>query len=284
MIISFPLEITTPKKRYHPIGRCIYGEGKEHRGKLTEEHIVPFGIAGDSTVLPASSCRSCAKITGKVEQRCLREMLGHFRIAIGSPTRRPKERPKNVEIKTGHFNKEATEVENVQTITIFPTEIIVLPMFTFPGAGLLESRSPAADVEFQLSLFRLENQLEDFSRKHGAILSPALYPVEFVRMIAKIAHSYAVAELGPDGFRPYLLDLILGRIPDLNSCLQWIGCEPKAPPPSGDLFSIRWDKCFFEKNDAAAGSPKKQLLMVQFRLFPFFNTPLYHVVVGEWDS
>jgi hypothetical protein len=273
-IIVFPLEIISPKKLYDPVGRCIYGES--HTGKLEEEHVVPFGIAGDSVILPEASCRSCAKITGKVEQFCLRGMLGNFRMAIGAPTRRPKERPKTVAVRTGTLSQDARTVDNVQTITISPTDLVMFPSFTFPGAGILEGRNPETDINYQVNIHSLVDQAKDFSRKHGAVETPVIFPMASLRMMAKIAHSYAVAELGPDSFRPYLLDLILCRIHELNFALQWIGCEPTVPPPTADLFSLKCNKFILPDG--------KRYVIVHLRLFPFFSTPLYHVIVGEWDS
>jgi hypothetical protein len=75
---------------YKPVGRCIYCGASG--GKLTREHIIPFGLGG-SWVLPDASCKVCAAITAKVEQFCLRPMLGRFRIQMKLPTRRPGERP-----------------------------------------------------------------------------------------------------------------------------------------------------------------------------------------------
>jgi hypothetical protein len=274
MIIEFPLTITSPNKLYDPVGNCIYCP--DPVGKLTKEHVVPFGLAGDSVILPKASCKKCAKVTGKVEQYCLRNMLGNFRIAIGSPTRRPEERPQTISVRTGRLTDDWSRVENVQTIEIKPTDLIMFPSFTFPGAGILEGRDPSVDIEYQVNIHRVDDQPLEFCRQHGAVETPMIYPMAFLRMAAKIAHSYAVAELGLGGFKPFLLDLILCRTQELNEGLRWIGCDPIAPKPSADLFFLRWHKCTSESG--------QQLLIVQLRLFPFFSTPMYHVVVGEWQD
>jgi len=69
---------------------------RSNSNKLNDEHIIPFGLAGNAYVLKKASCTSCGSITGKVEQACLRRMLGPFRIRVGSPTRNPKERPEKI--------------------------------------------------------------------------------------------------------------------------------------------------------------------------------------------
>ena len=53
---------------YKPVGHCIYCGATENLGK---EHILPFGLSG-SAILPKSSCRNCASITGRTEQDILR--------------------------------------------------------------------------------------------------------------------------------------------------------------------------------------------------------------------
>jgi hypothetical protein len=271
--IEFPIKITTPKKIYDPVGKCIYCPN--HKGKLTEEHVVPFGLAGDSVVLPQASCKECARITGKVERYCLRSMLGNFRIAMGAPTRRPKERPKTISVRTGRLSDDNSRVEDLKIIEISPTDLIMFPSFTFPGAGILEGRAPEIDISYQINMHRVDGQPVEFCRQHGAVETPMIYPMAFLRMVAKIAHAYAVAELGLGSFKPFLLDLILCRIQELNFGLQWIGCEPIAPRPTADLFSLSYSKCILEGGE--------RYVIVHLRLFPFFSTPLYHVVVGKWQ-
>jgi hypothetical protein len=165
----------------------------------------------------------------------------------------------------------------IQTLTITPTELpLTYPSFTFPPAGALVDRDPDVEIEYKLNVHRVENQMEEFTRQHGTWEIGAVFPLEFVRMIAKIAHSYAVAELKVDGFSPYLLDLILGRVEKLTHGLQWVGCEPTIPPPTGDLLSLSYNKCILPDG--------RKRIVAKVQLFPFFSTPVYHIVVGEWDG
>jgi len=63
------------------IGECVYCGAKEN---LANEHIVPLALGGN-LVLQNASCRSCAKITGKFEQRVLRGFMMDARTAaVGS--------------------------------------------------------------------------------------------------------------------------------------------------------------------------------------------------------
>src|SRR5207248_3121126 len=70
-----------------------------HSNKLSLEHIIPFGIAGNSLMLPKASCQSCAKITSQVEQACLRHLWWPLRTRMGAPTGQPKERPTTFKLR-----------------------------------------------------------------------------------------------------------------------------------------------------------------------------------------
>src|ERR1700744_1099100 len=82
------IQIRTPFRRYPPVGHCIYCG--VYSSQLNKEHILPFGIADDSLVLPKASCRNCEKTTGRLETVCLQHMWWPFRQRIGAPTRGKK--------------------------------------------------------------------------------------------------------------------------------------------------------------------------------------------------
>lgn len=86
----------TEKKVYPKVDRCIYC-GVDNF-ELTDEHIIPLGLGGN-WILPKSSCRECATITGRVEQFCLRQMLGNIRLRLNFPTRRRKDRPNELPVE-----------------------------------------------------------------------------------------------------------------------------------------------------------------------------------------
>ena len=96
--------------------------------------------------------------------------------------------------------------------------------------------------------------------------------LEFSRMLAKIAHSYAIAELGIDAFQPLLLDLILGKT---NTSAYLVGGDVSAPPsPEAEpvLHHVYLQNCM---RDGV------EYILVAIQLFSFMGMPRYHVVVGK---
>src|SRR5262249_4088037 len=96
-------------------------------------------------------------------------------------------------------------------------------------------------------------------------------PQQFSRFLAKIAHSYAVARLGFDGFKPFLLDLIHRR--NVEKALELVGSEPEIPPPA---------KGKFHELDLV---PHNEFVVVRIRLFASSSAdgkamPVYLVVAG----
>jgi len=57
--------------RFASQGACIYCGSSDD---LTDEHVVPYGLGG-KMILPKSSCRRCAMITGQFEGKVLRGFM-----------------------------------------------------------------------------------------------------------------------------------------------------------------------------------------------------------------
>ena len=93
----------------------------------------------------------------------------------------------------------------------------------------------------------------------------------FARMLAKIAHSYAVATIGLDAFTPMLPVFILGG-DDRAAYVVGGDVSSFAPSePEARLHSIHIQGC---KN------ADQEYILVAIRLFAFAGMPQYHVVVG----
>jgi hypothetical protein len=95
----------------------------------------------------------------------------------------------------------------------------------------------------------------------------------FCQMLAKIAHSYAVAEWGFHSFRPLLLDLILGRCEGAD---HWVGgTSPVKPPDPQGLHKMRL------KREVLLGT---EYVIAYITLFCLYGAPEYRVVVGTWNE
>jgi hypothetical protein len=92
----------------------------------------------------------------------------------------------------------------------------------------------------------------------------------FGRMLAKIAHSFATAELGLGGFRPLLNDLILGK--PTRHAAQFVGgtFEPEAKGQERNEISISLMSAVF-----------RDYYVVRLRLFADLEMPSYLIVAGE---
>jgi hypothetical protein len=91
-------------------------------------------------------------------------------------------------------------------------------------------------------------------------------------MLAKIAHSYAVATAG-EPFTPLLTHIVRGQNP---YCLPYyIGCQITTDDRPRDLHEVS-----VIRGDLGAGG----YLVVRVRLFATFNTPAYLVVAGVRPS
>lgn len=93
---------------------------------------------------------------------------------------------------------------------------------------------------------------------------------EFCLMLAKIAHAFAVAELGCEGFEPMLQNVILRQ--DLSDRAKFIGGLKYTEAPTDDLHEIRLDRHVCDRPD---------LVSVRIRLLAKLGTPTYYVVAGQ---
>jgi hypothetical protein len=91
-------------------------------------------------------------------------------------------------------------------------------------------------------------------------------------MLAKIAHSYAVAEYGIDAFEPLLLPLILGKM-DFGPYL--VGGDASEPVP--DQPAVLHD--IFRMDCRRDNGP--DYFGVAIRLFAMMGMPRYYVIVGR---
>jgi hypothetical protein len=268
-----PLKIASPPKKFPSIGRCIYCGSTA--GPFGDEHIIPHGLAGN-VIFEKASCKDCEKATSAVERVCLRNMLLPLRARLGiAKRRRPKtQRPKELTVELimpdGKLEKR-----------MLPTEKhpLCFALLRFDAPDILLGAPPKES--FTGKRWHYVNRLEadamlPLYRAKGFEIG-RFHPGLFSRMLAKIAHAFAVANQGPEAFTPFLTDLILrgSKTPS-----YFVGGDLKVPPAVPDVAHTLHLK-------AVSGEPPGtgiQYLVVDIRLFAWLGAPQYRVVVGEWKG
>jgi hypothetical protein len=119
----------------------------------------------------------------------------------------------------------------------------------------------------------------DFSRRVSAIDGQVnlidrnpVSPDSLVLVLAKSAHAYAMAKIGPKGFQPLLCDLILGK--GANYFARYVGGAGRRNRRVDQVrhtMSLDWET----RVDG------KRFLIVTIRLFGDLGLPTYRVVTGE---
>lgn len=258
---------------YPSPGRCIYCmclPGSD--ADLTDEHIVPFGLGG-RLVLRKSSCRTCATLTSRDERFLLRSMLAEARSQLDLPTRRPAARPSTFKMGVFEAQEDGGLPKDMGTAGFAWREVgpenrptvVMLPGFSPPG--VLWGRPPTD--QFQVT--RLNTYVDGAARKPAldagteAAVFQQLSPDVLCRVLAKIAHGAAVAELGLSGFLPLLPDLVLGRSTHLS---HFVGSPISR---SRQAAKARYEITL---------NLRQGYIVATVRLFADLRLPAYEVVVG----
>ena len=254
--------------RYAPFGRCIYCGRIED---LTNDHILPFGLSGTAT-LPAASCRTCAAITGSIEQKVLRGPMWAVRVyrALRSRTNH-RDAPPRYPLT---IVKGEEEVQIEVPIQDFPI-LLHFPVFSPPAVLTPEGYTHGIRMT-GIDTISFGPKPEEAAKKLGATtikLSQTSEPAAFARMIAKIGYAWAVAEgkLGALKGQPFVVPAILGKTDDIG---RWVGTLTDAPEKHEGLlhyFALHEDR-------------EKNLLIAEVHLFSDSETPRYGVVLGELAS
>jgi hypothetical protein len=265
--------------RYPSVGRCIYCGCMDT--KRFPEHIIPFAITADALIFEDASCAQCAQEINKFEQPVLRRMLGPFRVVANSPTRNPRQRPKNFKLKIGKADDRGQLIEPPHTIIVPATEMhLVLLGWRLPPPGILYEEEPPRDQIRGEPWCRLDEEpvnrhiqrFRDTTGWQGNIAFKAgdVPHFAYLRWLAKIAHGFAIAELGYEAFEHFLPAIILGRS---NHYCHYIGGELTVPAPgeTDAIFNIRHGRLVGDENTYIA---------VELHLFPFYGSPIHQVIVG----
>jgi hypothetical protein len=207
-------------------------------------------------------------------------MFGPLRMLYEMPSRRKKERPKTLPLKVKH-SPEQKEWSVIQVPHDEVPLLISMPHFSMPelltgNRGAIGSRGPTTKrlwLRGASPSHIFDAHMENLVAKlgvHSIMPEGAARVPEFCSMLAKIAHSFAVAEAGLDAFEPLLLPILLGE--DLSEWALVIGSNETADPPGRRLHEL-----------SIGFSEHGNLVVVRIRLLACLGTPTYYVVVGRAD-
>lgn len=262
-----------PRKTYVPQDVCIYC-GQPPVG---DEHIVPRGLGG-GMVLPKASCRNCERTTSRFEKI---GMEGFFRFArhhMGvRGAREPRARRKRLPVWIERNDR--SEFGKLE-VADHPL-LIMLYAFNAPDI-LLGLPPPTSDRprDGRWWFYRDQNfaqKLARFGAKSFAVTGKANMGC-FMQMIAKIGHSFAVAELGLEKFQPLLPSVILGT-PD-ETMRHLIGGSVDPVPPTSALHEVSLLKKTVVTKTARLDRVE-EFWVARIRLFAKLGAPVYFAVVGR---
>jgi hypothetical protein len=265
-----PASLMTPNdehKTYPAFGRCIYcSPTAKIPNHLGDEHIIPLSFGG-GRLLPRASCRDHETITTRFEDHCFKGMLETARYHLGLKRRQKLKRSKLRVLLADGSKSEPIPIENHPSALIMP---VMPPPNAYIRVRETEDLPPALAV----SLTPMGQDIMERAKRLGVDinLTRGLSALEFYRLIAKIAHSFAMAELGPT-FSPYLINLIETNPPMFASHLIGSGLGDP-PPPSDRLHEIE----FAPSLDGPVGD---ELIQVRIRLFANLGFANHYAIVGS---
>ncbi|MDZ5649047.1 HNH endonuclease [Nitrospirillum sp. BR 11828] len=258
---------------YDAIRKCIYCGKGDNFENLTTEHIIPESLGG-TIKLPSASCSDCQKFTsafeGRNAGRLFRPVRRQFDFPSKSRGRKQKELRQNETFRVIVDGvKRDLPAKDYPGLLItfefpYPTALMGIPP-TFENFAGGISIATLPDFGLRLNALR--------ARYGNAVSFPTSGNSEDVgRLLAKIGYSYAVAELGLNVFKPYVLGIIRGH--DVSLLRHLVGGDLTKSPAGDDLHEIELVP------PGALGFPN--LVVVRIRLFANCpGTATYLVVVGE---
>ncbi len=264
-----PAAFDIERKRYDSADACVYcGSTVTYR---TMEDIIPKMI-GDGLRLPRASCTPCQQIINKVETACCNNNFQYGRPHFGVRGQKAK-RKHRARIKLSpkgspdtHIKATSLSLSDHQGIMVFTT---------YPTPPQILRGVPPEDVTHTTALVFVHKDFHSRLAKLNKVQHlGSSDPILFGRLVAKIGHGFAMAELGPGTFEPFCADFILGK--DDRHPAYWIGTDLSEQEPQAKLHSI----CIEDRM-----STTHNFVVVRLRLFASTKTtPSYRIVVGEYRT
>lgn len=265
----------TPQRRLNPVGACIYCGSVE---ALTDEHILPDGIGGD-LILPAASCKPCQDKIKPWETRVQKRNLGATRAASGVRSRKRRGRNKGEEKRLYRAVAKAVGDRPIDEDRGPEMDASELPRMV-----LLETTKGRPEL---LGGPLPENGLCVVVAARADV-GPTEYTIDFhayggdvMRLIAKIAHGFAVASVGVDAFEPFLTDIILADKHDPEEFWKHIGSLP-IRTHTDIIHRVRVVKMTAPiRSKSGLGIFLTPVIVAHVQLFANCSGPIYEVVVGR---
>ena len=255
---------TFPSERFDEVGLCIYCGTTTC---LEDEHIIPFGLGGNS-VLPKSSCRRCATVTSKFERTVLRGPLRPVRVALGIQSRRKHRgasRDLPLRVRRG---------EEWTTLLLPYSEyplVVDFHIFSIPGVLDPTYLGGTRIRGHQSFSFGARPSVVLQKLRANEISAPRVYdPSALAKLTAKIGYAQAVGSgaIDPSLGRPAVVSSILGEVDEIG---RWIGtvAEPRFREPS------------VLHQATVQADLKNNLLIARVQYLTIVGTPVYGVILGN---
>jgi HNH endonuclease len=254
------------KKRYPTLYRCIYCGSNDNPSKLTTEHIIPEGIGGQLEFFRAS-CEDCQREIEVFEGRLINSTFEGARAILGIASKRSRPRGK---VKLHEFDENGTG-KRVYVDKSFHQGFQFL--FTFEQPKFINDE-PLSGKWKTSGTMKSINDNDLYSKDENIYTLMDIWidkQLDMKRMLAKIAHSYWIAENPASNLTPCLTDFIRGRCE--GAFELFVGSAPDKGEYFNDLHEINHGT--FNKGDHTYG-------YVDIHLFSCFPPPCtYRVIVGS---
>jgi|GEM_PF-4407257 len=171
-----------------------------------------------------ATCDTCQDITKEIEREVLRNTMGAFRLRMNFPTGQKHQRPEKIDIV-------AIKNEIPYTIKIPISDYpAIFPIILLPRPGSLVSSQPRSyPLNYQIILAQTIGVSPESLGYDRFEAKWNVNAVSFSRFVAKIAHCFAVRQLGINGFTHSVTPLII--IEDI-SILDFVGTTEELNPPA----------------------------------------------------
>jgi len=267
-------EAMAQERTYAAVKQCIYCGSKSYAEgsplKLGDEHIIPEGLGG-RLLLKEASCKACEKITSRTELEWLRSSFYAARVQRGFGKKK-KRVPRTLPLEVSVNGKIVTKAVPLER---YPALIVTL-LFDIPEALLgQEPEEKVLSGGVALGILPTFGELmkEHLAEGDVIFLPPrrSATSTQLGRMLGKIAHAYAIAELGINGFDAVLTPIILGI--DTRHLPYYIGGSREIPLSIPFNYSL----CL----STVQSKTGKVFYEVEIRLFSDIQgMPLYKIIVG----